>query len=160
MKQRTLLVSLLFALIFVSCSTPDHERPSSLVQFTPAVLDFGSVRASSQPVELSFRIENKSSQPLTIEKADLEAFAQALEEGILQALNAAGAMVVNPNCSVCWGACQGVIGPGEVLISTGTRNFKGRAGSPESFVYLASAATVAASAVKGEITTADTFTYL
>ena len=36
----------------------------------------------------------------------------------------AGAIVMNPNCSVCWGSCQGVIGENEVLISTGTRNFK------------------------------------
>lgn len=54
-------------------------------------------------------------------------------------------MVMNCNCSVCWGSCQGVIGENEVLISTGTRNFKGRAGAPSSKVYLASAATVAAS---------------
>ena len=67
----------------------------------------------------------------------------------------AGAIVMNANCSVCWGSCQGVIGEGETLISTGTRNFKGRAGHPNSFVYLASAATVAASAVAGVITTAD-----
>ena len=67
----------------------------------------------------------------------------------------AGAIVMNPNCSVCWGSCQGVIGEGETLISTGTRNFKGRAGHKDSFVYLASAATVTASAIKGEIATAD-----
>ena len=59
---------------------------------------------------------------------------------------------MNPNCSVCWGSCQGVIGENEVLISTGTRNFKGRAGAPSSKVYLASAATVAASALAGYIT--------
>lgn len=82
-------------------------------------------------------------------------YQQALEEGILKIFMDAGAIVMNPNCSVCWGSCQGVIGEGEVLISTGTRNFKGRAGSPDSFVYLASAATVTASAIKGEITTAD-----
>ena len=50
----------------------------------------------------------------------------------------------------------GADGEGETLISTGTRNFKGRAGHKDSFVYLASAATVTASAVKGEIATADT----
>ena len=63
----------------------------------------------------------------------------------------AGAIVMNPNCSVCWGSCQGVIGENEVLISTGTRNFKGRAGHPSSKVYLGSAATVTASAVAGKI---------
>ena len=82
-------------------------------------------------------------------------YKQAMEEGLLDIFMEAGAMVMNPNCSVCWGACQGVIGEGEVLISTGTRNFKGRAGHKDSFVYLASAATVTASAIAGEIATAD-----
>ena len=62
---------------------------------------------------------------------------------------------MNPNCSVCWGSCQGVIGENEVLISTGTRNFKGRAGHPSSKVYLGSAATVTASAIAGEIALAE-----
>lgn len=82
-------------------------------------------------------------------------YKQALEEGLLDIFMEAGAMVMNPNCSVCWGACQGVIGEGETLISTGTRNFKGRAGHKDSFVYLASAATVTASAIAGHITTAE-----
>ena len=84
-----------------------------------------------------------------------EVYRQALEEGLLQIFMEAGAIVMNANCSVCWGSCQGVIGEGETLISTGTRNFKGRAGHADSFVYLASAATVTASAIKGEIATAD-----
>lgn len=82
-------------------------------------------------------------------------YQEALKEGILQTFMEAGAIVMNPNCSVCWGSCQGVIGEGETLISTGTRNFKGRAGHKDSYVYLASAATVTASAIKGEIATAD-----
>lgn len=87
--------------------------------------------------------------------ASQEVYLQALEEGLIQIFMESGAIVMNPNCSVCWGSCQGVIGENEVLISTGTRNFKGRAGHPSSKVYLGSAATVAASAVKGEICTAD-----
>ena len=82
-------------------------------------------------------------------------YDQAMKEGLLDIFMDAGAIIMNPNCSVCWGSCQGVIGEGETLISTGTRNFKGRAGHKNSFVYLASAATVTASAVKGEIATAD-----
>ena len=78
-----------------------------------------------------------------------------MKEGLIDIFMEAGAMVVNSNCSVCWGGCQGVIGENEVLISTGTRNFKGRAGDPSSKVYLASAATVAASAIQGQIITAD-----
>ncbi len=87
--------------------------------------------------------------------ASTEVYRQALAEGIIDTFMEAGAIVMNANCSVCWGSCQGVIGEGEVLISTGTRNFKGRAGHKDSFVYLASAATVTASAIRGEITTAD-----
>lgn len=82
-------------------------------------------------------------------------YQAALEEGLIDIFMEAGAIVMNANCSVCWGSCQGVIGEGETLISTGTRNFKGRAGHPDSFVYLASAATVTASAIKGVIATAD-----
>lgn len=87
--------------------------------------------------------------------ASNEVYLQALEEGLIDIFMKSGAIVMNPNCSVCWGSCQGVIGENEVLISTGTRNFKGRAGHPSSKVYLGSAATVAASAIKGEICTAD-----
>lgn len=82
-------------------------------------------------------------------------YKQALEEGLIEIFMEAGAIVMNPNCSVCWGSCQGVIGEHEVLISTGTRNFKGRAGHPSSKIYLASAATTAASAVRGFITAAN-----
>lgn len=87
--------------------------------------------------------------------ASQEVYLQALEEGLIQTFMECGAIVMNPNCSVCWGSCQGVIGENEVLISTGTRNFKGRAGHPSSKVYLGSAATVTASAIKGVICTAD-----
>ena len=86
--------------------------------------------------------------------ASLEVYKQALKEGLIDIFMESGAIVMNPNCSVCWGSCQGVIGENEVLISTGTRNFKGRAGHPSSKVYLGYAATVTASAIAGEITLA------
>lgn len=92
---------------------------------------------------------------LLVVPASQNVYLQAMQEGLMDIFMEAGAIVMNANCSVCWGSCQGVIGEGETLISTGTRNFKGRAGHKDSFVYLASAATVAASAVKGEIITAD-----
>lgn len=89
---------------------------------------------------------------LIISPASNSVYEKALSEGLIEIFLESGAMVVNPNCSVCWGACQGVIGKGETMISTGTRNFKGRAGSPDSKIYLASAATVAASCIEGIIT--------
>ena len=88
---------------------------------------------------------------LLISPASDSVYLEALNEGLMDIFMEAGAMVMNSNCSVCWGSCQGVMGEGEVLISTGTRNFKGRAGHKDSKVYLASAATVAASALAGEI---------
>lgn len=103
-------------------------------------------------------IKGKKVHPLVrflVVPASQEVYEQALEEGLIKIFMDAGAIVMNANCSVCWGSCQGVIGEGETLISTGTRNFKGRAGHADSFVYLASAATVTASAIRGEITTAD-----
>ena len=103
-------------------------------------------------------IKGKKVHPLVrflVVPASRAVYKQAAEEGLLDIFMDAGAIVMNPNCSVCWGSCQGVIGEGETLISTGTRNFKGRAGHRDSFVYLASAATVTASAIMGEITTAD-----
>ena len=87
--------------------------------------------------------------------ASLEIYKQALKEGLIDIFMDAGAIVMNPNCNVCWGSCQGVIGENEVLISTGTRNFKGRAGHPSSKVYLGSAATVTASAIAGKIALAE-----
>lgn len=89
---------------------------------------------------------------LLIAPASQTVYLQAIEEGLVDIFIQCGAMVLNPNCSVCWGGCQGVIGEGETLISTGTRNFKGRAGHADSSVYLASAATVAVSALTGKIT--------
>lgn len=87
--------------------------------------------------------------------ASNDVYLQALREGIIDVLLESGAMVMNCNCSVCWGSCQGVIGENEVLVSTGTRNFKGRAGHKTSKVYLASAATVTASAIAGKIVAAE-----
>lgn len=87
--------------------------------------------------------------------ASNEVYMQALDEGLIEIFMESGAIVMNANCSVCWGSCQGVIGENEVLVSTGTRNFKGRAGHPSSKVYLGSAATVTASAIKGVIATED-----
>ena len=89
---------------------------------------------------------------LLISPASNTVYLQALAEGLIDIFVESGAMVLNSNCSVCWGSCQGVIGEGEALISTGTRNFKGRAGHPNSSIYLASASTVAASVLTGRIT--------
>ncbi|MBM4765025.1 3-isopropylmalate dehydratase large subunit [Bacillus sp. B15-48] len=77
---------------------------------------------------------------------------QANKEGILTVLTDAGCIVNMPSCGACGGFTSGVIGAGEVVMSSSNRNFKGRMGSPDGEVYLGSPATVAATALTGKIT--------
>jgi 3-isopropylmalate/(R)-2-methylmalate dehydratase large subunit len=84
--------------------------------------------------------------------ASQEILLDALREGLIDVFVKAGALLLNPGCGPCLGAHQGVLAAGEVCISTANRNFKGRMGSAEAETYLASPATVAASAIRGVIT--------
>ena len=83
--------------------------------------------------------------------ASRKEYLQAIRDGDLEILVDAGCLVLNPGCGPCLGAHQGVLAPGEVAISTANRNFRGRMGSRDSAIYLASPATVAASALEGRI---------
>lgn len=89
---------------------------------------------------------------LIVIPASREIYLQAMKQGYLQTFLEAGATIINPGCGPCLGAHQGILASGERAISSTNRNFRGRMGSTEAEVYLASPATVAASAVKGEIT--------
>jgi 3-isopropylmalate/(R)-2-methylmalate dehydratase large subunit len=89
---------------------------------------------------------------LVVIPASQEIYLKALNEGLIKTFMDAGATIGNPNCGPCLGGHMGILAEGEVCISSSNRNFVGRMGSSKSFVYLASPATVAASAITGKIT--------
>jgi 3-isopropylmalate/(R)-2-methylmalate dehydratase large subunit len=88
---------------------------------------------------------------LIVIPASAEVYLDALDAGYLRTFVAAGAVVDSPGCGPCMGNHLGVPAEGEVSISTANRNFRGRMGTKESEIYLASPLVVAASAVAGEI---------
>lgn len=84
--------------------------------------------------------------------ASSEGLRQAADDGTLSTLIAAGATVGTPGCGACIGRHMGVLAPGEVCLFTGNRNFRGRMGSPQANIYLASPEVAAATALTGYIT--------
>jgi 3-isopropylmalate/(R)-2-methylmalate dehydratase large subunit len=79
-------------------------------------------------------------------------YMKVLRAGLVEKFMEAGATVESPCCGPCMGGSFGLLGDGEVSLSTSNRNFQGRQGSPKAFVYLCSPATAAAGAITGEIT--------
>lgn len=84
--------------------------------------------------------------------ASVEVYQKAMQNGLIKIFHDAECIVCNPGCGPCIGRHQGVLAPGEKALTTMNRNFRGRMGSPEAEIYIASPATCAASALAGEIT--------
>ncbi|HLQ92825.1 MAG TPA: aconitase/3-isopropylmalate dehydratase large subunit family protein [Xanthobacteraceae bacterium] len=80
-----------------------------------------------------------------------EVYMQAMREGLIDIMMQAGAQVGITGCGPCSGCHQGMLAPAENSITNASRNFRGRFGSPEANIYVASSATVAASAIAGHI---------
>lgn len=89
---------------------------------------------------------------LMVVPGTMKIYRELLERGMMQTLMDSGAVIESPGCKACYGAHGGVLGDGEVCLSTTNRNFKGRMGNPGSGVYLASPLVAAKTAVAGYIT--------
>lgn len=137
--------------------TVDNVKPLSEVRGTPIDQAFLGTCTNGRLDDLAAAaevLEGRKIAPgkrMIIIPASDAVYLAALQAGYLETFLKAGAVVESPGCGPCMGNHMGVPAVGEVTISTANRNFRGRMGTKESEVYLASPAVVAASAVAGEI---------
>ncbi len=135
---------------------PDHVRPVTDVIGQPVQQAFIGTCTNGRLDDLRAAAEILRGQRvrcrLIVIPASAEVMLAAAREGVLDILIGAGAAIGTPGCGPCMGNHMGIPAPGEVTISTGSRNFRGRMGTPDAPVYLASPYVVAASAIRGTIT--------
>ena len=137
--------------------TVDNVKPLSEVKGTPIDQAFLGTCTNGRLDDLAAAaevLEGRKIAPgkrMIVIPASEAVYLAALQAGYLETFLKAGAVIESPGCGPCMGNHMGVPAVGEVSISTANRNFRGRMGTKESEVYLASPAVVAASAVAGEI---------
>jgi len=142
----------------------DNVKPISEVGEIPVQQAFIGSCTNARPEDLrraAAVLKGRKVRPgtrLLVIPASHAIYQEMVGSGVIGTFLEAGAMIGTPGCGPCSGGHLGILAPGETAISSTNRNFKGRMGSPESFVYLASPETVAASAVEGKI--ADPRKYL
>ncbi|MBI4021652.1 MAG: 3-isopropylmalate dehydratase large subunit [Candidatus Aenigmarchaeota archaeon] len=142
----------------------DRVKPLSAAEGTPIHEGFlgSSTNCRLEDLQVAAHIlkgrKVKAGTRLVITPASKRIFLQAVRDGLVDTFMQAGAVFTNSTCGACVGTHMGVLGENEVAISCSPRNYTGRMGSLSAQVYLASPATVAASAVEGRI--ADPRKYL
>ncbi len=135
--------------------SPDNVHDVSAYVGTPITYGFIGTCTNGRLSDLQAAatiLRGRSIAPgvrLVIAPASRQVLLDALQDGTIQTLIAAGAAIINSGCGPCVGTHDGVPGDGEVVISAANRNFQGRMGNPQSKIFLASPATVAASVLTG-----------
>ncbi len=137
----------------------DRVIPASLIEESRVAVDqifLGScTNGRIEDLEVAYSLwrgrELNPGVRVIIAPASREVYLEALRLGYIEEFSRLGAIVIPPGCGPCLGRHSGVLAPGEVCLSSANRNFPGRMGSAEASVYLASPATLAASALEGFI---------
>ncbi|MDY5930730.1 MAG: 3-isopropylmalate dehydratase large subunit [Candidatus Ornithospirochaeta sp.] len=147
--------------IAVSCPhSVDNVKPVSEVEKQSIRLDQGYIgsctNGRTEDIAVAASILKGRHIPpysrLIVVPASANVLKECIQKGYITELIEAGATINAPGCAACLGTHEGILGPGEVCISSTNRNFLGRMGSSDAMIYLASPATVAASILNGTIT--------
>lgn len=143
---------------YVACPhSVDHVSPLSALPHTPVQQAFLGTCTNGRLEDLAAAAQVVAGKRvaagtrLLVIPASSQVLQEALRLGYVQTLVEAGAVLGVPGCGPCMGNHMGIPAPGEVTISSANRNFRGRMGTADSEIYLASPAVVAASAVLGRI---------
>jgi 3-isopropylmalate/(R)-2-methylmalate dehydratase large subunit len=135
----------------------DNAVPISQIEERPVNQCFIGSCANGQIEDLQIAADVLRGQKvangvrLIVTPASQRTYNEAVKLGYVETLSDAGAIVTNSTCGACFGYHMGVVGAGEVCLTASTRNFKGRMGSPDAEIYMASPRTVAAAAIAGHI---------